>query len=268
MKVLFPNNPLEPTQVDPDFEPQWTASKIAGFDPILFSHETLTESPQKAVRKIPEGTYLYRGWMLKPRQYRAFSEALSEKGASLLVSPEAYEYGHHLPRWYPHFQKFTAETVWNSSGSLEDARALLGRLPAGGAIVKDYVKSAKHKWEEACFIEDLQNTEKALWVIQNFLEEQGEDLNGGVVLRSFRKFRKQPEKRVFLWKGRGVMGEELPELEEAIQKLESPFVSVDLAQLEEGSWEVVEVGDAQVSGLRDLDPLQFYQSLLDLLRKK
>lgn len=41
----------------------------------------------------------------------------------------------------------------------------------------------------------------------------------------------------------------------------SPFVSLDLARLNDDTWEVVEVGDAQVSGLRDMDPIAFFREL-------
>jgi hypothetical protein len=44
-----------------------------------------------------------------------------------------------------------------------------------------------------------------------------------------------------------------------------PLVSVDLARLEDGIWEVVEVGDGQVSGLREMDPRAFFRALRSAL---
>jgi len=37
----------------------------------------------------------------------------------------------------------------------QDVAGLAARLGSGPAIVKDYVKSRKHEWDEACFIPDL-----------------------------------------------------------------------------------------------------------------
>ncbi|MDP2316519.1 MAG: ATP-grasp domain-containing protein [Pseudomonadota bacterium] len=195
------------------------------------------------------------------------------------MSPADYAYGHHLPGWYDDFREVTAPTVWTASSNLEEARVALARLPAGPAIVKDYVKSAKHRWKEACFIPDVGDEDAAMAVISAFLTEQAGDLNGGVVLRALRPYPQRgieertgmpviDERRVFLWRGTplAVSGDEAALLQDsrlqaAIARLRSPFVSVDLARLEDDTWEVVEVGDGQVSGLRDMDPVQFYRAL-------
>lgn len=46
-----------------------------------------------------------------------------------------------------------------------------------------------------------------------------------------------------------------------LARVHSPFVSLELARLEDGNWEIVEVGDGQVSGLRDMDPIAFFRAL-------
>lgn len=283
MNILLPCNPLEPREVDPDFADQLAAAEAAGFTTWLLSFESLVHdrAPNRAARRIPDetGPCLYRGWMLKPAAYADLAGALEERRAPLVVSPAAYAYAHQLPGWYRDFQDVTATTAWTSSGDMDEARAALSRLPPGPAIVKDYVKSAKHRWREACFIPDTRDDARALAVIRAFLDEQGGDLNGGLVLRAFRPYPPLgtdestgmptiEERRLFAWKGRPlvVRGDEGsllgdPPIATALARVRSPFVSIDLARLDDGSWEVVEIGDGQVSGLRDLDPFAFFRTL-------
>jgi hypothetical protein len=217
--------------------------------------------------------------MLKPADYAALAAALAERGAPLVVTPDAYGYGHQLPGWYADFSEVTARTETTTSANLDAAREALARLPVGAAMIKDYVKSAKHRWHEACFIPDVRDVEAAMAVIRAFVAEQGDDLNGGLVLRSFRPYPARgvdartgmpeiDERRLFLWRGAplGIVGDEhellqAPALRAALVRLRSPFVSLDLARLADGSWEVIEVGDGQVSGLRDIDPRRFFAEL-------
>lgn len=287
MLVLFPSDPLSPRGVESDFADQEAAARAAGFRTALVSYESLVHgrsplSAAQAVRGVPEdaGLCLYRGWMLEPHKYGALARVLTYNERRLVVSPEAYVYGHHLPGWYDDFRDVTARSVWTTSGDPEAAQEALRQLPDGPAIVKDYVKSAKHLWQFACFIPDVRDEDAAMRVIRFFLAEQGAHLNGGVVLRAYRPYPSHgvdertgmpliEERRLFLWHGRAlpVVGDEeallasAPAIEAAIGRLRSPFVSLDLARLEDGSWEVVEVGDGQVSGLRDMDPHRFYRVL-------
>ena len=133
-----------------------------------------------------------------------------------------------------------ASTEWTASGDLEEPRAALSRLPSGPAIVKDYVKSAKHRWHHACFIPDTRDEDNAMRITRAFLDEQMPVID---------------ERRVFLWRGRPlhIQGDEAsflryPRITAAIAHVRSPFVNLDLARLEDDTLEVVEVGDGQVSG--------------------
>nr|WP_237691075.1 ATP-grasp domain-containing protein [Paenibacillus caui] len=52
-------------------------------------------------------------------------------------------------------------------------------------IVKDYVKSRKHEWEEACYIPDASDKQRVEMVLRNFIDRQGSELNGGIEIREF-----------------------------------------------------------------------------------
>ena len=107
--------------------------------------------------------------MLKPPGYAALAGALEARGAPLVVSPEAYAYAHHLPGWCDDFGLVTAATTWTASADIQEARAAVARLPPGPAIVKDYVKSAKHRWHEACFIPEVRDGATAMKVVCAFI---------------------------------------------------------------------------------------------------
>jgi len=107
--LLFPTHPLAPTTVDPDFAAQASAASAAGWSWSLVSFEALVNegAPGRAVRRVLEGAgpCLYRGWMLKPAAYAALAGALADRGAPLVVTPDAYVYGHHLSGWYADFRE-------------------------------------------------------------------------------------------------------------------------------------------------------------------
>ena len=54
--------------------------------------------------------------------------------------------------------------------------------------MKDYVKSRKHEWDEACFVPDLGDHRRFTAVVDRLFALQGESLTGGVVVRAFESF--------------------------------------------------------------------------------
>jgi hypothetical protein len=114
-----------------------------------------------------------------------------------------------------------------------------------------------------------------------FREERGKLFNRGVVLREFlpivergsdiRGLPLVEETRLFFWQGDLLIApdksspgplDEIARWTAIARRFQSPFMTIDVALLEDGSWKIVETGDAQVSGLpTGLDPERFYASL-------
>lgn len=156
---------------------------------------------------------------------------------------------------------------------------------AGPYIVKDYVKSRKHEWYDACFIQDIADRENAEKIIRNFIARQGDSLVGGIVLRRFEALKQtgfhersgmplSEEYRAFLYAGKIMMidnywaehgegkisAEEKLWIESIANRVKSNFVTVDIARKEDGSLIIMELGDGQVSGLQQIKSEDFYKA--------
>lgn len=263
---LFCADPLRPRGADPHFEPQARAVRELGGRLALIDHDALVAGRvAEAVARVPEGLAgaWYRGWMLTPEQYRALDEALRERGCLLLTSPYDYRRAHETPGWLQAFWQVTAPTfvVPMAPGEAPPDGERLARLTAGlrpgGFVVKDYVKSRKHEWLEACYAPDAAALER---VVATFVERQGADLAGGLTIRRFEDLG-DGQLRVWWLDGRPVFTgphpdepdrpldppRDLTAVRAAVAGLGARFVTTDLARRHDGAWRVVEVGDGQVS---------------------
>ncbi|MFE2108186.1 ATP-grasp domain-containing protein [Kitasatospora sp. NPDC059463] len=194
---LLPSHPLDPRRVDPQFAWEARLLRDLGGEHHLVDHDALLAGDaHPAVRGVPagRGPFWYRGWMLPSHRYAEFAAALAERGGHLLTSPPGYASAHELPGWYEVFEGATPQSVWLPAAGTEPFGAArlapaVARLGGRGpAIVKDYVKSRKHEWDEACFIPELADLPAVERVVARFVELQAEHLAGGVVLRRFEEF--------------------------------------------------------------------------------
>lgn len=282
VNFIFCNHPLYQNRVDEDYEQEFQVARLE-HSCALFSYEDLELGKLSLYGEEISGLTIYRGWMMKPELYRAFYDKLEAKGIILINTPAEYEKYHTLPGWYEDFKDDTAKSVWEEQGTVESA-LLLTRGLEGSYIVKDFVKSRKHEWYDACFIDDISDKAKAERIIRNFIERQGSKLIGGVVLQRFEKLRFigyheksgmpiSEEYRVFVFAGRIMIVDDYWEpnqkilfsdeerfwIEASLKKLKSNFVTMDLARREDGRLIIMELGDGQVSGLQQIKPVDFYQ---------
>ena len=283
VNFIFCNHPLYPKRVDEDYEEEF---QVAGQEHAcaLFSYEDLEMGELSLYGEDISGLTIYRGWMMKPELYRTFYDKLEAKGIILINTPEEYERYHMLPGWYDDFKDDTAKSVWEDQGTVESA-LLMTRGLEGAYIVKDFVKSRKHEWYDACFISNIADKANAERIIRNFVERQDSDLVGGVVFRQFEKLKPvgfheksgmpiSEEYRVFAFAGRIMIidaywharqkvsfsDEEWFWIETAVKKLESNFVTIDIARRDDGRLIIMELGDGQVSGRQQIKPADFYRA--------
>ncbi|MFE2142469.1 ATP-grasp domain-containing protein [Streptomyces sp. NPDC059456] len=272
--VLYCRDALDPRRVDAHFAPEAREVRACGGTVGLIDHDALLRGDaRQAVAHVPAGlgSVWYRGWMIPGDRYAALAEALSGRGAELIVTPEHYRTAHELPGWYATFADITPASAWRPTEPDEmpasvELAALAEPLLPGAGIVKDYVKSRKHEWEQACFVPDLADAAQLTRVVRRFVELQEEFLTGGIVLRAFEAF-SRPESvaaEVRVW---WLDGEprlltphpdspferapvpDLDRIEPAVRRLGCRFITTDVALRSDGVWRVVEVGDGQVSDL-------------------
>jgi hypothetical protein len=267
---LFCSDPLRGSRPDPQFAQEAALARASGARVALIDHDALLAGDAKAALAAvgrDSGPYWYRGWMIPPARYEDLERAVTARGGSLLTDARAYRTAHELPGWYETFTGLTPLSVWcdlPAGGSRPDAAfwsALAAPLGPGPGIVKDFVKSRKHEWREACFIPDLSDTARLASVAGRFVELQGSFLAGGVVLRAYEPFVPGGEARVWWVDGEPVLVTAHPDtpgrlpaprldaVADAVRRLDCRWVTTDLALREDGVWRVVETGDGQVSGM-------------------
>ncbi|MCW2912683.1 MAG: hypothetical protein JWN52_751 [Actinomycetia bacterium] len=281
LTVLFCADPLDPRRADPHFAREAASVRAIYGEAPLIDHDALQRGDlAEAVRRVPRdlGPAWYRGWMVTAGQYEQLAAALEDRGTPLITRPTDYRRAHELPGWHDTFAGLTPPSVWlplspggdPDAGTLEE---LVRELPDGAAVVKDYVKSRKHEWDEACFVPDLRDTEDLQRVVTRMIELQDDFLAGGIVVRAYESYL-GAEARVWWVDGEpALVGPHpdtpgnrpdpvLDDVRAAIRALGCRFVTTDLALRADEVWRVVEVGDGQVSDLASSEsPVELYEQL-------
>lgn len=179
----------------------------------------------------------------------------------------------------------------------ENIREILNAVRTFGdssLIIKDFVSSQKHAWEDACFIPSGNDPIKATRIIATFvaMQQEVDGIQGGIVLREFNKLRSigmhpksgmpiSQEFRAFVLDGNvislskyweyGDYAEDAPPVSlikkiatQITKSIGSNFFTIDMAQKEDKKWICIEVGDGQVSSLPDKGNKQeFYSRLMN-----
>ena len=297
MKVLFPSEPFSQREVDFDFKSEYEAAKLVGFEVFLFDHDEFVRNGDFKTNLRPtssseDNVLLLRSWMLKEEQYKAMYDKLYGYGYNLGNNLEQYLNCHHFPEYFKHISEHTSKAWWSNTWSehpyangeeafWEPVRRMLG----GDIIIKDYVKSEKGNPDLFILSKDLTNEEFSNRV-ERFVAERGKLFNKGLVFKSVEKLKKYQEQtnewRMFFLNHKLVIcnqnsdnpisvtapsADTIELFENLIKNVESNFFTVDIAEKEDGSWMVLELGDGQVSGLPLLgDALGFYNNLNIILK--
>lgn len=278
MKLIFPKDPHE-QQADGVYWHEAQAAYGAGFEQVLVDYdELLAQNMARAVRDIPyhetETPALYRGWFLTLAQYEALYEALLSRGLRLLHDPQTYALCQHLPLHLETIKAHTPRTVWleleRKPVNYDALMTLLLPFGGGAMMVRDYARSAKYSWADACYIASSSNRFHLERTV-NRLREIYPKLEGGLVFREYIELATLAEtapqyaplvheyRLVFFggaligtwhyWDVEGAVPQ-LPDLTPFISLMTdfpARLVTMDIAQKADGSWLVLHLGDGQVS---------------------
>lgn len=291
MIIIFCDNVIDSQIVDEVYQEEMDVAKQNGFETYLISFEELTSrNLSKSLKNIPQQKInkqaIYRGWMLTVKQYSLFYEALLDKNIQLINTITEYKHCHYLPPSYYKIEKYTPKSNWTTNLSQEEIIKLSDDFGDESIIVKDFVKSEKHNWEDACFISNASNKEDVQKVVSKFIELRGDFLNEGLVFRKFEElqfltnhsksgmpltkeyrlfFLNKKLLAVFNYWDEGEYEEiaiDLNKFTKIAQTIESNFFTMDIVQKINGEWIIMELGDGQVSGLPDnADKNEFYEKI-------
>ncbi|MBC8081882.1 MAG: ATP-grasp domain-containing protein [Hymenobacter sp.] len=243
MRILYPSLPYEPQTIDPLWEPEYACARGRGIETTLFDTETGRLFP----RPLPPVPALYRGWMLSEAEYGAL-----ERLVPLRVSSADYLASHQATGWYGQLREYTFASVFQPAG-----------LPL------DFTGNRRY------FVKGLVKSFGADSVVGSQQEYQlllqKQEVPAGEVLfvREFVALRPESERRYFVVAGvaYGAGRTALPlGLRPVLARLAPRlFYSLDVVQDAAGQYRVVEVGDGQVSDLKEWDVTEFAETVLNAL---
>ena len=275
--VLFPSDYFDIKKVDEDLQKEYEAVLETGlFQVAFFGYDQWFNEGKLVVTGAPEEDHLavYRGWMMQPEQYERFYTQLLNKNIRLVTEPDQYELMHIFPEVYELIKSDTAriETFpLHTEIDVEQLKKSFSRF-----MVKDYVKSVKGTEFPTYFDQTITQDDFDRWM-KVFYKYRDGLLTGGICIKEFLNLKRYGnhtnEYRVFYINheiaticrnsGQGNFTPEPPmDLIRKYQNLDSPYYTIDYAELENGSWKIIEAGDGEVSGLSDnQDYLHYFRAL-------
>lgn len=289
MHILFPQNPDMHKLPEPMFEAEYDAARRVGFTCLVFDEEALSSGEiDRALKRLPdvsETQLLYRGWILSEELYRRFHYAMQQRGYTLVSTPSQYSEVTYFPNYYAKIRDHSPAAVWTDTPDPLTAWTMSRKLGDGPFVIKDHIKSAKHMWQEACFIPKGSDRATFEFIAENLKKEQGATFHRGFVVKQYvplqrrgtsaREYPQCEEYRLFFWRRHLLVASHYhrqPEnpvdwsrFVDLAQRFDSPFFTMDVAQTESGDWIVIDMGAAEVCALPpSLAPESFYKRLAEL----
>lgn len=229
---------------------------------------------------------IWVGYIPTPERYSAIYDVALTRNIGLVNTPVQYQTAMEFDRFYPLLGDLTPESrIVTAPDQVATAASELG-FPL---FIKGTVKSNKEQGWRACVAENI--VELTAITDGLFIREQRS--RGRVILRTLARLRTIAtdyqafplgrEYRVFVYRNHvlayGFYWDEYADSikltaaeEHAIQSLaveaanrvRTPFIAVDIGQVESGEWIVIEVGDGQFSGLSQVPVLELWSQLKDI----
>jgi hypothetical protein len=247
----------------------------------------LCETAENALAYVPEYDQptigIWIGYIPTAERYSAIYNAALLKNIHLINSPDQYQNAMDFERFYPRLENLTPESIIITKS--DELSSVINKL-GFPVFVKGAIKSNKDEGWSAC----VANNESELESITERLFKRTSRSRGRVIIRKLVKLRTIAtdyqsfplgrEYRVFLYKedilAYGFYWEEYTDLcrlsseedqlikrlaIEAARRVGTPFIAVDIGQLESGEWIVIEVGDGQFCGLSKVPVLELWGKL-------
>jgi hypothetical protein len=249
---LFPSDPFNKRVVDPDYADDLNALAMRGFSHSLFSFEDFLEGKFKSSAPIPQDkSVVYRGWMMMPDSYSILNDTLVTSGCHLLTNPAQYRHCHYLPEWYESCREFTPASIFVPRET--DFVEAVKDLGWDHYFVKDYVKSLSTSRGS------IAESPEQIQEIVLLMEQYRGSVEGGVCIREVEDFLPHTEERYFVYNkiAYGRRGHVPDIVNEIATRVDSPFFSIDVVMNTSNQLRLIELGDGQVSSIKQWDPDTF-----------
>ncbi len=250
---VFPSNPLNSKKPDDDYKAEYEAIKAKGWSVYLIDVDALDnlKKAQCWPALNPDEVLIYRGWMLGLEKYALLDDALN---GQLRVKTQNYLNSHHLPNWIGQVEDISPQTRVTSE---INAAYLFNDLGWGRAFIKDYVKSLKTGKGSI-----VETSEDVIRAIHDMKQYRG-SIEGGIVLREVLDLKPNSEVRFFVLNQKlycpleGISDKIEADIWDSMKRValtamhQHPefFYTIDVALDTKDKPYLIEIGDAQVSGL-------------------
>lgn len=275
--ILLPCEFFEINHVDSCYQNEFDALvKSNQFEIYFYDYDTFVSEGILKLNKRPNEmtSTLLRGWMLNDKNYEIFYNKLLDRNIKLITTPQEYCNMHLFPNVYEYIKEDTPKTLVYPEGCDVDLSQIKSCFKK--FLIKDYVKSEKGTDFPTFFDNSISDDEFNRW-LKIFKEYRANLFTGGFCIKEFIDLKKYGnctnEWRVF-YMNKNIVSvsknslqpdyvNNVPnELIEKYKNLPSPFYTVDYAELEDGTWKILEAGDGQVSGLSpNQDAESFFRTI-------
>jgi hypothetical protein len=252
------------------------AAKLSGFKVYYIPQDfTGCENAENAIWHIPnqekKTLAIWIGYIPFPEHYKELYEAASLKNICIINSPNEYRTAMEFDKYYSKIEHITFKSeIFDSIENIERSDIKL-KYPI---FLKGTVQSLKSKGFDACV---AKNKKELLKISEKLFNLKRRSL-GKVILREYhplkhlrksglgfpigREFRVFMHKEIILefgyyWEDEDALSrlnqDEKDEIfslcREAAKCVNVPYLSIDIGQKENNDWKVIELGDAQFSGI-------------------
>ncbi len=275
--ILLPSEFFEINHVDSCYQNEFDALVNSNqFEIYFYDYDTFVSEGILKLNKRPNEmtSTLLRGWMLNDKNYEIFYNKLLDRNIKLITTPQEYCNMHLFPNVYEYIKEDTPKTLVYPEGCDVDLSQIKSCFKK--FLLKDYVKSEKGTDFPTFFDNSISDDEFNRW-LKIFKEYRANLFTGGFCIKEFVDLKKYGnytnEWRVF-YMNKNIVSvsknslqpdyvNNVPnELIEKYKNLPSPFYTVDYAELEDGTWKILEAGDGQVSGLSpNQDAESFFRTI-------
>jgi hypothetical protein len=226
------------------------------------------------------------GYIPTIERYTAIYRAALIKGIQLVNTPIQYQMAMEFDRFYPLLGELTPKSL--TFGDLQSL-ASIDRDLGYPVFIKGAIKSDKEQGWKACV---ANNVTEATTIARSLLAREYRS-RGKIIVRQLVKLRSivtdyqdfplGREYRLFVYRdrilARGFYWDEYADPDtldaseakiveklalEVARRVGTPYIAIDIGQLESGDWIVIEVGDAQFSGLSRVSILELLSKLSEL----